>query len=156
MSKKFKKQEYHRYKRVGKSNVWRKPRGHHSKMREHRKGNPAVVDAGFGRMAALRHAHPSGFFEVIVHREEDLAGIDPRTHGARIAAKLSIRKKAALTEAAKKKGIKVFNPAKLRPKPPRAEGEGKKRETPKAEAKPKGEPNGKGKEESEPKGELKE
>lgn len=132
MSKKFKKQEYHRYSRVGKTDVWRKPRGHHSKMREHRKGNPQVVDAGFGNEASLRGMHPSGLFEAMVSSEGQLAAVDKKTQGVRISARLSVRNKVALTEKAKKLGLKVFNPAKPKAKP---------KTEPKA--KPKGEPEAK-------------
>ncbi|MFH0961993.1 MAG: eL32 family ribosomal protein [archaeon] len=112
MSKRFKKQEYHRYARVGKTNVWRKPRGKHSKMREHRKGNPPVVDAGFGTCAEGRFIHPSGLAEIFTASPKDLAGVDKKTEGIRISARLSIRKKLEITKEASKLGIKVFNPAK--------------------------------------------
>jgi large subunit ribosomal protein L32e len=129
MSKRFKKQEYHRYKRVGKTDVWRKPRGHHSKMREHRKGNPPVVDAGYGSQTSTRFLHPSGLFDVVVRMEKDLETMDKKTQGVRIFGNLSIRNKVKLTEAAKKKGFKIFNPAKMKVKP-------KPKEKAKPEAKP--------------------
>ncbi len=113
---KFLKQEHHRYKRVAHDPSWRKPRGHHSKMREHRKGNPRVVDAGFGKAAALRGLHPTGLAEIMVFRIADLSLLDKKGEGARISGNLSRRNKVAITEAAKKAGIKVFNPAKARKK----------------------------------------
>lgn len=116
MSKKFKKQEYHRYVRVGKTNSWRKPRGHHSKMREHRKGNPPVVDAGFGTCARTRFLHPTGLREVLVSRISELAGLDKTEVGVRVSAKLSILRKVDITKEAQKLGLTVFNPAKPRKK----------------------------------------
>lgn len=126
MSKNFKKQEYHRYKRVGKTDVWRKPRGRHSKMREHRKGNPPVVDAGYGKDASERFLHPSGLIDVLVRTEKELVLLKgKKDSGARLYSKLSAKSKLALTGKAKELGITVFNPAR----------EKKKKAEPKAEPK---------------------
>jgi large subunit ribosomal protein L32e len=117
---KFLKQEHKRYKRVAHDPSWRKPRGHHSKMREHRKGNPRVVDAGFGKDVTLRGLHPTGLAEVIVCRVTELSLVEKKTQGVRIGGKLSQRNKVLITEAAKKMGLTVFNPAKAKPKKPKA------------------------------------
>jgi large subunit ribosomal protein L32e len=103
----FRRQEWFRYARF--SDSWRKPRGKHSKLREHLDWRPPVVDAGFRSPKIVRGLHPSGFREVMVNNENDLASIDPKVQAARIASSVGTRKKLAIQEKADELNIKVLN-----------------------------------------------
>lgn len=103
----FHRQEWFRYKKLGDS--WRKPRGKHSKQREHLKKRPPVVDAGFRSPKAVRGLHPSGFKEVLVSNGKELEAIDPKIQAARLSATLGGRKKEELLERADELGVRVIN-----------------------------------------------
>jgi large subunit ribosomal protein L32e len=103
----FKRGEWFRYKRVGTN--WRRPRAVTNKMRLNRKYRPPKVRVGYGKPAAVRHIHPSGFREVMVHNRNDLEGIDPKIHAARIGSTVGTRKRKDIIEAADSKGIRVLN-----------------------------------------------
>lgn len=104
----FHRQEWLRYKKFG-DGPWRKPRGKHSKMREHLKKRPPVVDAGYRTPKSVRGLHPSGFREVLVFNEKDLNALDRTKEAARIGAKVGDRKKEELEELADELGIRILN-----------------------------------------------
>ena len=104
----FARQDYHKKKRVPSS--WRRPRGTHSKQRKHQKGKGQQVEAGFRSPAAVRGRHPSGFEEVLVHRPEDLEGVDPDTQAVRIGGSVGGRKRERIEERALDEEIRVLNP----------------------------------------------
>ena len=87
-NKRFKRQEYARYKKLGIK--WRRPRGKTSKMRRY-------------------EAHPSGYNDVLVHNMQELEDLDPACDAARISASIGKRKKALMLEKASELGIKVLN-----------------------------------------------
>ena len=98
-NKKFKRQEYARYKKLGIK--WRRPRGKTSKMRRYEAGKPA--------MPAIGYLHPSGFKDVLVNNMSELEALDPATEAARISASIGKRKKDLMLEKATELGIKVLN-----------------------------------------------
>jgi large subunit ribosomal protein L32e len=104
---KFRRQEWFRYKRLGDS--WRKPRGLHSKMRTNKKYRPNMARIGYGSPANVRGRHPSGFEEVLVHRPNDLEGINPKTQAARISHQVGTRKRIAIEDRADELGIRILN-----------------------------------------------
>lgn len=104
----FKRQEWFRYKRLGES--WRKPKGKHSKLREHKKYRIPVVDAGFRGPKKVRGLHPSGFREVLVHTPKDLDNVNPEIEAVRIASSVGMRKRLEIEKKAEEKGIRVLNP----------------------------------------------
>ena len=104
----FRRQEWFRYKKLGDS--WRKPRGKHSKQREHQARRTPVVDAGFRGSAAVRGLHPSGFREAMVHTLSDLERRDPLTQAARIGSTVGARKREMIIEKAAELNIRVLNP----------------------------------------------
>lgn len=104
---KFRRQEWFRYKRLGKS--WRKPKGLHSKMRTNRKYRPNVVRIGYGSPKTVRGLHPSGFKEILVYNVNDLKDIDPKTEAARIGHSVGTKKRIELEKKAEKLGIRVLN-----------------------------------------------
>jgi len=108
-------EESWRYKRV--KDNWRKPKGIDSKMRKRMKGRPVSPLIGRRSPRNLRNRHPSGLYEVLVCRTEELKTVNPQTHVVRIAGRLGSRKKASILEEARKLGIKILNPTvKARPK----------------------------------------
>ncbi|MCL4345346.1 MAG: 50S ribosomal protein L32e [Candidatus Thermoplasmatota archaeon] len=103
----FRRQEWFRYKKFGEE--WRKPRGKHSKLREHLDWRPPVVDAGYRGPAAVRGLHPSGFREVLVHNLRELESIDNTTEACRIASSVGSRKRSEIESRAEELGIRVLN-----------------------------------------------
>jgi large subunit ribosomal protein L32e len=103
----FRRQEWFRYEKFGEE--WRKPRGKHSKLREHLSRRPPVVDAGFRGPAAVRGLHPSGFKEVLVHNMKELEAIDKNTQACRLASSIGRKKRVQMEERADQLGIRVLN-----------------------------------------------
>jgi len=104
----FLRQEWHRRKRLQGAR-WRRPRGMHSKMRQHYAYRRNIVSIGFGSPKKARHLHPSGFREVMVHNLRDLERINPETEAARVAHKVGMRKRLEIEEKADELGIRVLN-----------------------------------------------
>ncbi len=103
----LRRQEWFRYKSLGEK--WRRPRGLHSKLRRrlaYRGASPTVGHRGPRR---VRGFHPSGFEEVLVHRPEDLEGMEPTTQAARIAHSVGTKKRIAIQERADELEIRVLN-----------------------------------------------
>lgn len=96
------------YKRKRVDGKWRKPRGMHSKMRHQVWGKPAIVKTGYRGPNAARGLDPSGLTPVLVHNQNELAGINPKTQGALLAS-VGARKKAALLATCKERNITVLN-----------------------------------------------
>ncbi|MCI6929653.1 50S ribosomal protein L32e [Methanobrevibacter boviskoreani] len=107
MDRKFKRQEYARYKKLG--DKWRKPRGRTSKMRRYEAGKPDMPAIGYGSPKASRNLHPSGYKDVLVHNMKELENLDPATEAARISSSIGNHKKAMMLEKASELGIKVLN-----------------------------------------------
>ena len=74
-NKRFKRQEYARYKKLGIK--WRRPRGKTSKMRRYEAGKPDMPAIGYRTPRAIRDLHPSGYNDVLVHNMSELESIDP-------------------------------------------------------------------------------
>ncbi|HHE75815.1 MAG TPA: 50S ribosomal protein L32e [Candidatus Aciduliprofundum boonei] len=104
----FRRQEWFRYKRLG--TAWRRPKGKHSKMREHKGYRPPVVDSGFRGPKKVRGLHPSGFREVLVHNVKDLEKVNPEREAIRIASRVGVRKRMEIEEKARELNIRVLNP----------------------------------------------
>ncbi|WP_455276523.1 50S ribosomal protein L32e [[Eubacterium] cellulosolvens] len=101
-------EESWRYKRVKSS--WRRPKGITSRMRMRNRGWPRLTNAGFGTPKKLRDIHPSGLREILVHRPEDLEGVDPKNQAIRVAASVGERKRMIIIEKADTMNLKVLNP----------------------------------------------
>jgi large subunit ribosomal protein L32e len=108
MSDRFKRQEWFRYGRLGSS--WRRPKGHHSKMREHKSYRQDVVSIGYRTKRIERGLHPCGLREVLVSNVRELEDIDPRIEVTRIRHSVGKRKRVEIERVAKEKGIRVLNP----------------------------------------------
>ena len=105
---KFRRQEWFRYRRLSRTG-WRKPKGLQSSQRLNRKYRSPMARVGYGKVAAARDLHPSGFEEVLVHRPEDLDGIDPSVQAARVGGTVGGRKRVLIHERADELGIRVLN-----------------------------------------------
>jgi large subunit ribosomal protein L32e len=104
----FLRQEWHRRKRL-QGAKWRRPRGMHSKMRQHYRYRGNVVSIGYGSPKDARYLHPSGFREVMVHNVKDLERINPETEAARVAHKVGMRKRLEIEAKADELKIRVLN-----------------------------------------------
>jgi len=104
---KFHRLDAHKKKKLKLS--WRKPKGHHAKLRRQHKAKGSLVKVGFGSPAAVRGLHASGYEEVLVHRPEDVQGI-LKTQAIRIAGAVGRKKQIEIERAAKELNIKVLNP----------------------------------------------
>lgn len=102
----FKRAEYFRYKKLGEK--WRKPRGRHHKMRKYLGGKLPSPAIGYGTTAELRHMHPSGYKEVIVHNLKDLERIDKEKYAVRISGKVGKKKREVILKEAEKLKLKVL------------------------------------------------
>ena len=105
---KFRRQEWFRYRRLSRTG-WRKAKGMQSSQRMNRKYRSPMARVGYGKIASVRDLHPSGFKEVLVHRPEDLDGIDPTVQAARVGGTVGGRKRALIHERADELGIRVLN-----------------------------------------------
>ncbi|MEE8198983.1 MAG: 50S ribosomal protein L32e [Thermoplasmata archaeon] len=103
----FRRQEWFRYKRLGRE--WRRPRGHHSKLRRHLRYRPSMPSSGYRGPRGVRGFHPSGFREVLVHRPAELDGLNPETQAARIAHSVGTRKRVSIQDRADELGIRILN-----------------------------------------------
>ncbi|MDQ1371898.1 MAG: ribosomal protein L32e [Candidatus Thermoplasmatota archaeon] len=104
----FLRQEWHTRKRL-QGAKWRRPRGMHSKMRQHYAYRRNVVSIGYGSPKEARYLHPSGFKEVMVHNVKDLARINPETEAARVAHKVGMKKRLEIEAKAEELKIRVLN-----------------------------------------------
>jgi large subunit ribosomal protein L32e len=108
----FVRQESWRYVRIHPE--WRKPKGVDNKIRRQDKGWPKLVRIGYRGPAPSRGLHPSGHFEVLVHRVADLEGLVPGRDVARIGSTVGAKKRQAILGRAKELGLRVLNPTGLR------------------------------------------
>ena len=108
----FVRQESWRYVRIHPE--WRKPKGVDNKVRRQDKGWPALVRVGYRGPTEARGLHPSGHFEILVHRVSDLDGAVPGRDVARIGRTVGAKKREAILERATELGIRVVNPTGLR------------------------------------------
>ena len=104
----FRRQEWFRYRRLSKTG-YRKPKGKDSKMRKNRKYRAPMARVGYGKVAAARGLHPSGFNEVLVHNSNELDGLDPELQAVRIGAGVGNRKRSRIHDRADDLGLRVLN-----------------------------------------------
>ncbi|MFQ5837573.1 MAG: 50S ribosomal protein L32e [Thermoplasmata archaeon] len=103
----FRRQEWFRYHKLGEK--WRRPRGRHSKLRRHLKYRSSLPSVGYRGPRETRGLHPSGFREVLVHKPEDLEGLDSKTQAARIGHAVGTRKRISIQDRADELGIRILN-----------------------------------------------
>ena len=109
---KFRRQEWFRKKqRLGVK--WRKPRGIHSKLREHEKAKGSLPRPGYGSPLAVRGLNRQGYREILVKNLSDMKKINHKEEVAIIASGVGKRKRLELLEFAVKNNIKVGNRGKF-------------------------------------------
>jgi large subunit ribosomal protein L32e len=109
---KFLRQEWFRKKhRLGKK--WRKPRGIHSKLREHEVARGALPRPGYGSPSAVRGLNRQGCREVLVKNMKDMERLNHKEEVAIIASGVGRKKRLELLEFAVKNNIKVGNKGKF-------------------------------------------
>lgn len=101
-----------RYKRVDER--WRRPKGIDNKMRESKRGWPAVVKIGYSTPRLLRGKHIDGKDNVreeyLVNNLSDLELVLPHKHVVRIATTVGRRKKEEILQQARSWGLTIINP----------------------------------------------
>lgn len=103
----FRRFESWRYVRL--DDPWRKPKGVDNHQRLSVKGWPHLVKIGYRVPKQVRHLHPSGYRDILVHNMKELEALSPETDAARLAATVGKRKKIELVTRAKELGIRVLN-----------------------------------------------
>ncbi|MCC7551795.1 MAG: 50S ribosomal protein L32e [Methanobacterium sp.] len=104
---KFRRQEWHRYKKLGEK--WRKTRGKTSKTRRYEGRKPAMPTIGYCSPKATKGLHPSGYQDVLVCNVKDLETLNPETQAGRISSTVGLRKREIMLEKADELGIKILN-----------------------------------------------
>jgi large subunit ribosomal protein L32e len=104
---KFIRQDAHKHKRV--KQVWRAPKGLHSKMKDSRKGYRAKLQGGYQTPKDVRGLDKHGLKPTIVAGVATLAKMDPKVHSIILQGGLGGRKKLAVLEEAAKKKFIVLN-----------------------------------------------
>ena len=89
-----------------KKQVWRRPSGRDNKMREKRKGYPAVVSVGYKKKKSERNKI-EGKKVIMIINLKDLEMVGKNE--AVIIGKIGMRKKIEIAKKAKEKGIRVLN-----------------------------------------------
>ena len=97
----------HKRKRV--KQVWRRPKGRQTKMREQRGGARKRVEPGFGSPRLVYGLSRAGYDVVTVHRPEDIAGIDTASQAALLSATLGLKKKVETVKAAMDRNVIILN-----------------------------------------------
>lgn len=104
----FVRQDYHFRMRVH-DYYWRRPRGHHSKVRRGEAGKGKMVQAGYRSPAELRGINLHGFRPIRVETLEQLKKINPKDEIAIAASNLGLKKKVQLAKFAAEKNITFAN-----------------------------------------------
>ena len=110
MAKKFLRRIWGRYSKLGKrrkkKQVWRKPTGRDNKMREKRKGYPAVVSVGYKQDKKLR-GNLEGKTPRLVQNVKDLESI--KKNEIAIIGNIGKKKKIEIAKKAKEMKIEIYN-----------------------------------------------
>jgi len=107
---KFLRRIWSRYSKLGKrrkkKQVWRKPTGRDNKMREKRKGYPAVVSIGYKKNKKLR-GFIDGADTVLIRNVAELARV--KKNKTIIIGNIGKKKKIEIAKKAKEMKIKIHN-----------------------------------------------
>lgn len=110
MAKKFLRRTWTRFSKLGKGRnkkqKWKKPTGRHNKMREKRKGYPAVVAVGYGTDKKQK-GKIDGKTPVLIRNVSDLENIN--NHEIAIVGRIGRKKKIEIAKKAQEKKIEILN-----------------------------------------------
>ncbi len=87
---------------------WRRPKGHHSKIRLSHRGYGSLIQIGYGSPKEVKGLDKTGLIPVVVESQKQLETIDPKKQGI-IIANVGMKKKIFLIEEAQKKKITILN-----------------------------------------------
>jgi large subunit ribosomal protein L32e len=104
---KFIRQDAHKHKRV--KQVWRAPKGLHSKIKDSKKGYRAKLQGGYQTPKSVRGLDKHGLKPTIVAGAHQLSAMDPKVHSIILQGGLGGRKKLAILEEAHKHKFTVLN-----------------------------------------------
>ncbi|MCW1296302.1 MAG: 50S ribosomal protein L32e [Candidatus Parvarchaeota archaeon] len=103
----FIRRECHRRKRL--KEVWRRPKGLHSKVRKKKSYVSKMPSPSYSSPKEVKFLHPSGLEEIYVANVKDLEKVkDKERQGIRIAA-VGKKKKVEIVKEAMARGIKILN-----------------------------------------------
>lgn len=103
----FPRQESHkRIRLMGKG--WRKPKGHHGRVKKLHHVHGYSPKIGYGTPAAYRNVHSSGLEVVDVSNVNDLVLIDPAKQGIKIK-NIGMKNRIMVIKAALEKKIRILN-----------------------------------------------
>jgi large subunit ribosomal protein L32e len=110
MVKKFIRRTFNRYSKLGlrrkKKQIWRRPTGRDNKMREKRRGYPAIVSIGY-RTEKKDRDLIDGKEQIIINNIKDLEKVGKEQIA--VLGKVGKKKKLEIAKKAKSKGIEIFN-----------------------------------------------
>jgi large subunit ribosomal protein L32e len=89
--------------------TWRKPKGRHSKMRQHERGRGRLPKPGYGSPAGVKGLNRQGFLNVRVFNVSDLSKLNKERESAIIASTVGRRKRLEILKKAEELGIVISN-----------------------------------------------
>jgi large subunit ribosomal protein L32e len=106
---KFLRHTAHKYSKLGlrrkKKKIWRRPTGRDNKMREQRRGHPALVAIGYSTDKKERGKILEKI-PVIIRNISDVEKL--HKHQIAILGKVGMKKKIEITKKAKEKGVEIY------------------------------------------------
>ena len=88
---------------------WRRPKGMHSKMRLHQRGNLKLVTKGYKSPQEVRGMLRTGLFPVLVHNVKELVEINTKTQSAVIGSTVGLKLKLEIVKKAIELKINLEN-----------------------------------------------
>ena len=110
--KKAKKPDFIRqegYRKVKLKDVWRRPRGRHSKLRKGLKTRGKKPSLGFGSPKAVKGMTKNGFIPVHISNIEELKKIDKKTEIVIIRSNVGKKKRLEIAQEAEKLNVNISN-----------------------------------------------
>ncbi|MEM4282348.1 MAG: eL32 family ribosomal protein [Candidatus Woesearchaeota archaeon] len=102
----FVRQDFGKKLRLAKT--WRKPKGLHSKLRHHIKGQGRKPEPGWGSPSEVKGLQ-NDLIPVLVHNIQEIDRLEPKRHGAVIASSVGIKKKIEIVKVALQRNITLLN-----------------------------------------------
>lgn len=103
----FIRQDAHKHSRV--KQVWRAPKGLHSKIKDSKKGYRAKLQEGYHTPKAVRGMDKHGLYPTLVATTAELEKLDPAKHSVLIQRTLGGKKRVLLIEEAVKRKFSLSN-----------------------------------------------
>ena len=88
---------------------WRRPKGMHSKVRLHQRGNLKLVTKGYKSPQEVRGMLRTGLFPVLVHNVKELVEINTKTQSAVIGSTVGLKLKLEIVKKAIELKINLEN-----------------------------------------------